>query len=179
MTTFVKPSLIRQIMEDVVKVASYICQRYQRQFGKRIDEMKLHKLLYFTQRESIIQTGQPIFEERFEAWKYGPVLLPVRQLYKEDALHEPLSESAEAQYKPVFDSVFDTYAPKDSWSLSSITHGEYAWRQARKKVDMDGKSHELMQTDDIRKDAERVKQRRFLYNKVVPFISQTDVYANY
>ena len=54
-------------MENVVKVASYICQRYQRQFGKRIDEMKLHKLLYFTQRESIIQTGQPIFEERFEA----------------------------------------------------------------------------------------------------------------
>lgn len=40
-------------MEDVVKVASYICQRYQREFGKRIDEMKLHKLLYFTQRESI------------------------------------------------------------------------------------------------------------------------------
>ena len=73
-------------MEDVVKVASYICQRYQRQFGKRIDEMKLHKLLYFTQRESIIQTGQPIFEEHFEAWKYGPVLLSIRQLYKEDGV---------------------------------------------------------------------------------------------
>ena len=166
-------------MEDVVKVASYICQRDQREFGKRIDEMKLHKLLYFTQRESIIQTGQPIFEERFEAWRYGPVLLSVRQLYKEDALHEPLSEAAEAQYKCVFDSVFDTYAPKDSWSLSSITHGEYAWRQARQKVDADGKGHELMQTDDIRKDAERVKQRRFLYNKVVPFIYRTDSYANH
>ncbi|WP_337625884.1 type II toxin-antitoxin system antitoxin SocA domain-containing protein [Phocaeicola sp.] len=166
-------------MENVVKIASYICQRYQRQFGKRIDEMKLHKLLYFTQRESIIQTGKPIFEERFEAWKYGPVLLSIRQLYKEDALHEPLPDSAEAQYKPVFDKVFDTYARKDSWSLSSITHGEYAWRQARQKVDIDGKSHELMQTDDIRKDAERVKQRRFLYNKVAPFIYQTDNYANH
>ena len=166
-------------MENVVKVASYICQRYWLQFGRRIDEMKLHKLLYFTQRESIIQTGQPIFEERFEAWRYGPVLLSVRQLYKEDALHEPLSEEAEAQYKGVFDSVFDTYAPKDSWSLSSITHGEYAWRQARQKVDRDGKKPELMQTDDIRKDAERVKQRRFLYNKVVPFISRIDSYANH
>lgn len=165
-------------MEDVVKVASYICQRYLRQFGRRIDEMKLHKLLYFTQRESIIQTGEPIFEECFEAWKYGPVLVPIRQLYKDNALHEPLSDSAEAQYKFVFDSVFDSYALKDSWSLSSITHGEYAWRQARQKVGIDGKGHELMRTDDIRKDAERVKQRRFLFNKVVPFISQKG-YANY
>ena len=165
-------------MEDVVKVASYICQRYLRQFGRRIDEMKLHKLLYFTQRESIIQTGKPIFEECFEAWKYGPVLVSIRRLYKDDALHEPLPDLAEAQYKHVFDSVFDSYALKDSWSLSSITHGEYAWRQARQKVGIDGKGHGLIQTDDIRKDAERVKQRRFLFNKVVPFISQKG-YANH
>ena len=44
-------------MEDVVKIASYICDRYQKEFGTRIDEMKLHKLLYFTQRECIAQTG--------------------------------------------------------------------------------------------------------------------------
>ena len=43
-------------MEDVVKIASYICQRYEYQFGSRIEEMKLHKLLYFSQRESF--TGQ-------------------------------------------------------------------------------------------------------------------------
>lgn len=49
-------------MENVVKVASYICQRYQQQFSKRIDEMKLHKLLYFTQREAIIQTEEPILK---------------------------------------------------------------------------------------------------------------------
>ena len=31
-------------MEDVVKIASYICLRYRRRFGRKIDEMKLHKL---------------------------------------------------------------------------------------------------------------------------------------
>ena len=165
-------------MEDVVKVASYICQRYQRQFGKRIDEMKLHKLLYFTQRESIIQTGEPIFKECFEAWKFGPVLAPVRGLYRDNALNEDLPVPAQAWYKSVFDTVFETYAPKDSWSLSSITHGEYAWRQARRGVCADGKSHELMQTADIRKDAERVRLRRFLYQKVTPYISQGITHAN-
>ncbi len=155
-------------MEDVVKVASYICRRYELEFGARIDEMKLHKLLYFTQRESIIQTGGPIFADCFEVWKYGPVLLLIRQKYKEDALHEELSDSAQAKYKAVFDTVFESYASKDSWSLSSITHGEYAWRQARKKLASDMVSHELIQTDDIRKDAERVKVRHFLYDKIVP-----------
>jgi len=106
------------------------------------------------------------------------VLVSIRQLYKDGILDEDLSASAKEQYKDVFDTVFNTYASKDSWSLSSITHGEYAWQQARKKVRSDEKSHELIQTDDIRKDAERVKLRRFLYNKVAPWMSQTNRYAN-
>ena len=48
-------------MESVKKVASYIAQRYKKEFGERISEMKLHKLLYFTQRESLIQLGEPLF----------------------------------------------------------------------------------------------------------------------
>ena len=50
--------------------------------------MKLHKLLYFTQRESIIQTDEPIFQEEFEAWKYGPVMTGIRRMYKDGRLNE-------------------------------------------------------------------------------------------
>lgn len=157
-------------MEDLRKIASYICQRYQKQFGKRIDEMKLHKLLYFLQRESFIQTGKPIFVDRFEAWKYGPVLVSIRKLYKDDALHEELSDAAKVSYKKVFDTIFDIYAPKDSWSLSSVTHGEYSWQQARLGVPPEEQSDKLIVTDDIKKDAERVKVRRFLCEKKVPLL---------
>lgn len=152
-------------MEDVVKIASYICLRYRRRFGRKIDEMKLHKLLYFTQRESIIRTGEPLFGDCFEAWKYGPVLVAIRQRYKNDTLHEELPAPVEERYKKVFDTVFETYAYKNSWSLSSITHGEYAWQMARRRILPEGQ-HRLIATDDIRKDAERVKIRRFLYEKI-------------
>lgn len=151
-------------MVDVVKVASYICSHYQQVFGKRIDEMKLHKLLYFTQRESIIQTGEPMFEDCFEAWKYGPVMVSIRQKYKNDALHEELSSQVKEYYRKVFNTVFEIYALKDSWSLSSITHGEYAWQEARKQVSEEH-PHARIITDNIRIDAERVKIRRFLYEK--------------
>lgn len=52
-------------MEDVVKIAVYICDRYQKTFGKRIDEMKLHKLPYFTQRKCIAQTDKSMSEFSF------------------------------------------------------------------------------------------------------------------
>ena len=48
-------------MMGILQVASYIYKRYMDDFGVRIDEMKLHKLLYFTQRECLIQKGEPMF----------------------------------------------------------------------------------------------------------------------
>lgn len=164
-------------MADVVKIASYICLRYRQQYNKEIDEMKLHKLLYFTQRESIIQTGEPLFEDCFEAWKYGPVMVSIRWRYRDNLLEAELSPEIIENYKSVFDMVFATYAHKDSWSLSSITHGEYAWQKARLKITPE-RQHVLIITDDIREDAERVSMRRFLYEKANSLITKTNNHAN-
>lgn len=164
-------------MTDVVKIASYICRRYRQQFGREIDEKKLHKLLYFTQRESIIQTGEPLFKDCFEAWKYGPAMVPVRQKYRDNALHEELLPEIIEIYKSVFDMVFETYAQKDSWSLSSITHGEYSWQKARQKVTIENQ-HALIITDDIREDAERIKIRRFICEKANSLMTKTNDNAN-
>lgn len=149
-------------MEDVKIIAAYICQRYQAQFGCSIDEMKLHKLLYFCQRESIIQTGEPLFSAKFEAWKYGPVLVEIRHSFQDGTIqHLTVPESIQ-QYESIFDKVFDSYAAKESWSLSSITHGEISWRKARKGYAADEQCHVALEVDDIRMDADRIKLRRLL-----------------
>ena len=153
-------------MEDVVKVASYICDRYQKEFGRRIDEMKLHKLLYFTQRECIVQTGKPMFEEPFSAWKFGPVVVSIRQFYKSDALHELPSDDSVEKLRPVFDKVFEQYAPKSSLSLSSLSHREYSWQHARGTADRDERCDTYLDIHDIEKDAERIKIRRFMLKKL-------------
>ena len=49
----------------------------QRAFTDKISisPMKLQKLLYFTYKHYLKSTnGIPLFAERFEVWKYGPVL---------------------------------------------------------------------------------------------------------
>ncbi len=62
-------------MMGILQVASYIYKRYMDDFGVRIDEMKLHKLLYFTACSDLFIKGEPMFEAQFEAWKYGPVMV--------------------------------------------------------------------------------------------------------
>lgn len=149
-------------MTDVLKVASYLCQRYKDTYGVQMDEMKLHKLLYFTQREAIIQTGAPMFHEKFKAWKYGPVLPQIRKHYKDDTLHYTLDKCDVEKYKDVFDKIFEIYAKKKSWSLSTLTHCEYSWTKARQGCDPDAHCDTDIETDDIRVDAERMRQRRIM-----------------
>lgn len=149
-------------MEKLRKVASHISMLYQKKYGKRIDEMKLHKLLYFAQRESLVQLDTPLFPEKFQAWKYGPVLVPVRRLYKDDLLNTPLTGVALRKYAEVFEKVFSQYAVKDSWSLSALTHGEYSWKHARQGVPDGENCTNEMEIDDIRVDAKRIKMRRYM-----------------
>ena len=147
------------LMESVVKIASYICQRYLQEFGERIDEMKLHKLLYFTQKECLVQTGEPMFPEVLHAWRYGPVMPVIRQLYKEDALHDLPSLDTISQYKPVFDEVFRRLAGSSSMTLVSIAHGELSWKRARVGYGKYDSSDVPMKLEDIREDAKRYKDR--------------------
>lgn len=71
-------------MENLMNIASYICSRYESEYGTKIDEMKLHKLLYFAQRESLIQNREPLFDAVFWGWKYGPVIKEIRSAYRDD-----------------------------------------------------------------------------------------------
>lgn len=154
------------VMESVVKIASYIFKRYLDECGACIDEMKLHKLLYFTQRESLIQKNEPMFPEQFLAWRYGPVMVPIRGLYASKQLNTYPSDQFIEENKPIFDFIFSQYAPKDSWSLSRLSHGEVSWQNARHDLLPEQNGNEPLKLEDIKKDAERVKMRRFLINRI-------------
>ena len=150
-------------MITALQAASYISRRYYQEYGDHIDEMKLHKLLYFAQREAIIVNNEPMFEEQFVAWKYGPVMLCVRDAYKYGQLNNLLSDADMERFGTVFESVFKRYASKTSWSLSTLTHGEYSWQNARKGLSSEVNGRHMISVDDIRKDAERIKLRRILF----------------
>ena len=151
-------------MIDVIKIASYISQRYEYQYGSRIDEMKLQILLYFMQRECIVQTGIPLFEAIFYAHTLGPYIPGVHAAYISNSLHDVLPSSIIEEYKTIFDSVFELLSAKKTRSLSNLIHGEDSWKRAM----MQGEGTS-MDIQDIKEDAARFRVRRFLLTNLEQF----------
>ncbi len=152
-------------MEDVLKIASYISQRYEYHFGVRIEEIKLHILLYFAQRECMVQTGHPLFAENFSA-SDGAVSVPaVHAAYVADALHTKLSDEVLQEYIPIFDHIFKSYAAKDMIGLTTLIQSEYSWKRANEE----DTPVKLVHIGDISKDAERIRNRRFLLKHLQDF----------
>ena len=148
-------------MIDVRTAAMYLIKRYEQESGNVMDEMKLHKLLYFTQRESFIILGKPMFYDKFEAWKYGPVM---RILRKADWKYQAKSIlPIDSEYIPVLEDTLRRYSPMDSWTLSNISHGETCWQKAKNK-EVSSYPAEI-ETSDIEYDARVIKYRRFMCPK--------------
>ena len=154
------------VMAELMNVASYVCNRYYDEFNSRIDEMKLHKLLYFAQRESLIQRNTPLFDATFYGWKYGPILKEIRTAYKNNSFYEKVSESVIVDIKDIMDKVFAEYAAKDSWSLSRLTHGEYSWKQSRIGIPDGENGDNPMKLSDIKVDADRIRDRRKMLSQL-------------
>ena len=148
-------------MHDMKTAASYLCGRYEEAYGQKIDEMKLHKLMYFAQRESLIRTGEPLFDAEFQGWRFGPVLPALREVYKANDF-APLEELELGADQAVLAAVFDEYAETDSWNLSLLSHGEICWKRCLKGIAPHESSSNPIPLEDIRADADRMQKRRAL-----------------
>lgn len=119
----------------------------KRAFAENIDitPMKLQKMIYFVYRDYLQLTERALFNERFETWKYGPVVRSVYDQYKKygsNAIRDYAYESGEKYYytvneesspafKRVIDEVWNQYKSYDGIYLSSITHRPgTAWKKA-------------------------------------------------
>ncbi len=151
-------------MEKVLNIAAHIAHEYFSEYGQQIDEMKLHKLMYFAQRESLIQTGEPLFDATFYGWKYGPVLKEIRSAYKDGIFINIIPQKFIKDCSLLLKKILEEYAGKDSWSLSRLTHGEISWKNSRIGIPEEANSDNPMSLEDIMADAERIKTRKKMLN---------------
>lgn len=71
-------------MSTAAKVAEYIIHEAQKR-EKPVTNIKLQKLLYFTQGVYLAKYNKLAFEDNIIAWKYGPV---VKDIYYKYSLYE-------------------------------------------------------------------------------------------
>lgn len=143
-------------MEKIIDVAQYIYEKYKAVTEETIDEMKLHKLLYFAQRESLAITDEPLFDEKFEGWKYGPVSTTIRYGFTKDGIINATGNiSDEAKY--IINNVIEEYGALATWKLSELSHKEKSWKNARKGLAPNENGNIELDLADIREDAKKVR----------------------
>jgi uncharacterized phage-associated protein len=70
-------------MKSAIDVANFLLflKRHDPR-GLELSNLKLQKLLYYSQGYNLALTSKPIFEEPIEAWKYGPVVKGIYHQFK-------------------------------------------------------------------------------------------------
>ena len=143
-------------MEKILNVAEYIFKEYYRVTGELIDEMKLQKLLYFSQREILAILNKPLFNEEFEGWKYGPISREVRTVFTKDGINTD-TEDIKSENKYIINNVILEYGSLASWKLSEISHKEVSWLNSRKNLKDGENGDRKIKLEDIREDAKKVR----------------------
>lgn len=149
-------------MEKIINVAQYIFNEYKRVTEEIIDEMKLQKLLYFSQRETFAILNQPLFNEVFEGWKYGPVSREVRTVFTEDGINAQ-TEDIKSESKYIINNIIQEYGALASWKLSALTHKETSWLNSRKGQKEENGNVEI-KMEDIREDAKKVRPYDYMWD---------------
>ncbi len=115
--------------------------------GGSMPYIKLIKLLYLADRESLIESGAPITGDRFVSMRFGPVLSRVLDLIKESkpaensvwhsyvarrrydaVLIDAVESDRLSEYEEsVLDGIFESFGREKEWDVVARTHALPEW----------------------------------------------------
>ncbi len=125
----------------------YIITHYVNQKGDTVSHKKLQKLLYYVEAWHLVNFGQPILDENFEAWVHGPVIPELYHKLKEFGFNnlKVINDESDSVGKEIvskndlnkeqielIESVLVRYGSLTSFELELLTHSEAPWLEARK-----------------------------------------------
>lgn len=124
-------------MASAAPIAEWIVRHSADDLGAPVDPMSLEKLIYYAQSFSLALFDEPLFSEEIRAWRHGPVVRSVYDRYAEFEARPitlpigdlpKLDERIEAHLA----AVIGFFGQHNALTLSSATHAEGPWQDARK-----------------------------------------------
>lgn len=143
-------------MDTVIHVANYIYHKYKEIAHEELDEMKLHKLLYFTQRETLAILNEPAFLTDFQGWKHGHIIVSIRNYYKSNQIKKK-DNAVSDTLAYIINNVIQEYDALASWKLSDLSHNKISWKNARTGLKTNENGNKPLLLDDIHEDAKKVR----------------------
>lgn len=97
--------------------------------------MKLQKLVFYSQAQTLASRGEPLFSEAIEAWNQGPVVPALFELHRGKFMLSapwPAGDAGRVTERSIVDQVIDQYGSFTGEQLSQLTHREAPWLEARR-----------------------------------------------
>ena len=147
-------------MENVLSVAKMFNTLYRTEFVTDMDQMRMHKMMYLVQRESLMYDKVPLFNAQFVGWMYGPVLVEVRSEYCTGNMFRSAPDNLSSNTQELVKNVYQRYNKLSSWQLSTLSHGEFSWKHSREGLGADEHGSRQLKLADMKLDAARELLRR-------------------
>jgi len=117
-------------------IANYFLWKAQEDDQELLSNMKLQKLVYYAQGLHFVLNDTPLFNEKIEAWTYGPVVAKLYHAYKHyEAGGIPSSEdfdplSIDENTRDLLDEIFEVFGQFSAIRLMEIAHDDQCWIDA-------------------------------------------------
>ena len=145
------------LMIDCLNVASYfIVRAYEDGMEAEMTNMKVQKLLYYSQSLHLAMYNEPLFAEEIQAWRYGPVCPPAYRFYSEFEANQLPIPSQELllqipdDQKKLLEEVWENFGGYHAYLLSDMTHLEFPWKKARKGLLPHASSTKAILLEDLK-----------------------------
>lgn len=156
-------------MANVRDVAHFFIDLAQHQSanetGDLMTNLRLQKLLYFAQGWHLARFAKPLFDAPLAAWRYGPVVPEIYQMYKRNGamgIDEPSEVPADAFTNDEYDLLLDVareYGAYSTQALVELSHAPKApWSHTEQFAEIPkneiqayfaGKDDQLLSFDEI------------------------------
>ncbi len=145
-------------MPSCLDIARYfIARSYEDGRESDMTNLKVQKLLYYSQCLHLALQDAPLFPEEIQAWRLGPVCPPAYQLFSQfEAEQLPVPTQADLpkdisnDQRDLLEEVWLYFGEHHAYYLSGMTHLEFPWKKARKGLPAQAASREPIQLPDMK-----------------------------
>ncbi len=127
-------------MASAIEVSRHIISLLRPEWGDLISNLRLQKLLYFSQGFHLALKGEPLFEDPIEAWDCGPVCPSAYNYFRkygdgaipfDESLPSECDKELTHLETETINEVYEVYGQYEGWALKNQTFLEEPWLSNR------------------------------------------------
>ena len=143
-------------MPTAIQIADWIVRVRHDEMDAPVDSMSLEKLVYYAQCFHLALTGEELFPDEIRAWKLGPVIPSIYNIYREHGAHPIIptpgdTPRLDARIEVFLFELLACFGRYNAVQLSNATHAEDPWLSARHGYGRHDNSNVLIPVNQMRR----------------------------